>query len=138
LGFELEGHHTETGPGVYESAIRADGALQAADMASLFKTAVKIIAHKCGLMPTFMAKWNPQMPGSSGHVHQSLGDPEGKRNLFYQRDKKGTGETSMSTLMKHYIAGQLALMRESTVMFSRRSIRTNGRSREPGVGLRRT
>ncbi|MGA8104979.1 MAG: glutamine synthetase family protein [Candidatus Acidiferrales bacterium] len=115
LGIELEGHHTETGPGVYESAICADSALRAADKAALFKTAVKIIAQKRGLMATFMAKWNPQLPGSSGHVHQSLGDIQGKRNLFYQREK--AGKASMSTLMKHYIAGQLALMPELTVMF---------------------
>jgi glutamine synthetase len=117
LGIELEGHHTETGPGVYESAICADTALRAADKAALFKTAVKIIAQRRGLMATFMAKWNPQLPGSSGHVHQSLGDPQGKRNLFHQRERSGTSGSSMSTLMNHYIAGQLALMPEFAVMF---------------------
>jgi glutamine synthetase len=117
LGIEIEGHHTETGPGVYESAIHADGPLEAADKAALFKTAIKVIAQRRGLMATFMAKWNPQLPGSSGHVHQSLGDPKGNRNLFYQREKVESPDGSMSTLMKRYIAGQLELMREFAVMF---------------------
>jgi glutamine synthetase len=117
LGIELEGHHTETGPGVYESAIRADSAVRAADKAALFKTAVKIIAQKRGLLATFMAKWNPHLPGSSGHVHQSLADLPGARNLFYQRPKVGKSDSSMSLLMQRYIAGQLALMPEFAILF---------------------
>jgi len=117
LGIEIEGHHTETGPGVYESAIHADGPLEAADKAALFKTAIKVIAQRRGLIATFMAKWNPQLPGSSGHVHQSLGDPKGTRNLFFKREKSAAPEQLMSKLMKHYIAGQLELMREFAVMF---------------------
>src|SRR6185503_8819678 len=54
---ELEGLHTETGPGVYEAAIRYDEALRAADKAALFKVAMKQIAHEFGLSVTFMAKW---------------------------------------------------------------------------------
>ena len=69
---EIEGLHTETGPGVYEAAIRYDDALRAADKAALFKTALKQIAHRHGLSVTFMAKWNAELPGSSGHLHQSL------------------------------------------------------------------
>jgi len=72
----LEGFHTETGPGVYEAAIVVDDAVQAADKAALFKTALKEIAARHNLIPTFMAKWNPELPGSSGHLHQSLWDKE--------------------------------------------------------------
>lgn len=112
LGIEIEGHHTETGPGVYETAIRVDDALRAADKAALFKTAVKVIAQKRGLMATFMAKWNAALPGSSGHIHQSLMDLRARRNLFY-----GGSDRVPSPLMGHYLAGQLALMPELTVMF---------------------
>ncbi len=72
FGVPLEGFHTETGPGVYEAAIAVDETLAAADKAALFKTAVKEIAARHGLIPTFMAKWNAKLPGSSGHLHQSL------------------------------------------------------------------
>jgi len=99
----IEGLHTETGPGVYEAAIRYAPVLQAADQAVLFKTAVKEIAYKYGIMATFMAKFNENLPGCSGHVHQSLWDKEANRNLFYEEKDPD----KMSELMKSYIAGQL-------------------------------
>jgi glutamine synthetase len=76
----LEGFHTETGPGVYEAAIRYDEVLAAADKAALFKTALKQIAHRHGLSVTFMAKTSARLPGSSGHLHQSLWSDG--RNVF--------------------------------------------------------
>lgn len=100
-----EGFHTETGPGVYEAAIAVDEAVPAADKAALFKTAVKEIAARHGLIPTFMAKWNPDLPGSSGHLHQSLSD-SAHQNLFY------SGNGGMSDLMRHYIAGLVANLPE--------------------------
>ncbi|MDE3180173.1 MAG: glutamine synthetase [Acidobacteriota bacterium] len=116
MGIEIEGHHTETGPGVYETAIRVDDPLAAADKAALFKMAIKVIAQKRGLMATFMAKWNAKLPGSSGHIHQSLMDARGKTNLFYSRGAR-TAAVGMSPLMECYIAGQLDLMRDFAVMF---------------------
>jgi glutamine synthetase len=99
----LEGLHTETGPGVYEAAINYSDVLEAADRACLFKTGVKEIAYRHGIMASFMAKWNQHYPGCSGHVHQSLWDLEGKKNLFYNQDR----ENKISHLMEHYLAGQL-------------------------------
>lgn len=100
----LEGMHTETGPGVYEAAIAVQEGLEAADRAALFKTAVKEMAARHGLIPTFMAKWNADLPGSSGHLHQSLW--EGESNLFYG------GDGEMSALMKQYVAGLVANLPE--------------------------
>jgi glutamine synthetase len=99
----IEGLHTETGPGVYEAAIRYSDVLTAADRAVLFKTSVKEIARLHGVMATFMAKISEHLPGCSGHVHQSLWDASGKQNLFYDAKDK----SHMSALMKSYIAGQL-------------------------------
>ncbi len=99
----LEGLHTETGPGVYEAAILHDQVLAAADKAVLFKTAVKEIAYKHGIIASFMAKWNQSLPGCSGHIHQSLWDIDKKENLFYS----AVDENNMSELHKHYLAGQL-------------------------------
>jgi glutamine synthetase len=113
MGIEIEGFHTETGPGVYETALRYSDALNAADQAALFKTVVKILAQKHALVATFMAKWNSNLPGCSGHIHQSLVDAQGSKNLFYAPE----GEGEMSGLMRHFMAGQLALMREFAVMF---------------------
>ena len=99
----LEGIHTETGPGVYEAAILYSGLPEAADRAVLFKSSVKEIAHRHGILATFMAKPNENLPGCSGHVHQSLWSKDGKQNLFYDKKSK----TGISPLMESYIAGQL-------------------------------
>jgi len=101
FGIPLEGLHTETGPGVYEAAIAYSGILEAADRAVLFKSSVKELAYKKGIMATFMAKWDENLPGCSGHVHQSLWDAKQEKNLFF--DEK----TGMSDLFQHYVAGQL-------------------------------
>jgi glutamine synthetase len=103
FGIPLEGLHTETGPGVLEAAIQYSPMLESADRASLFKSAVKEIAYRHTIMATFMAKINENLPGCGGHVHQSLWDKSGKKNLFYSdKDKRG-----MSEVMKSYVAGQL-------------------------------
>src|SRR5207302_790387 len=110
----LEGLHTETGPGVYEAAIMYSEILEAADRAVLFKTAVKEIAYKQGIMACFMAKPSESLPGCGGHVHQSLWDKTGKKNLFYEeRDSM-----KMSELMKSYIAGQLYCLPHVLPMFA--------------------
>ena len=99
----IEGLHTETGPGVYEAAIRYGEILQSADRATLFKTSIKEIAYRFGILPTFMAKVSENLPGCSGHVHQSLWDKKETKNLFHDDKDKN----KMSPLMKQYIAGQL-------------------------------
>ncbi len=97
----IEGIHTETGPGVYEAAITYADILESADRATLFKTSVKEIASRHGIMASFMAKWSENLPGCSGHVHQSLSD--GEKNVFYDdKDNK-----KMSSIFKSYLAGQL-------------------------------
>jgi glutamine synthetase len=119
----IEALHTETGPGVYEVALRYDGALRAADKAALFKTQMKSLAARRGLSVTFMAKWNHALPGSSGHIHQSLWDarPDGKdakkgkpKNVFHD-DK---AEAKLSKVARQFLAGQVALMPELTALYS--------------------
>ena len=109
---ESEGFHTETGPGVYETAIACDGALRAADKAALFKSSIKQIAGRNGLIATFMAKWNQALPGCSGHLHQSLWDAAQTRNLFHE----SASADCMSSIMKQYMAGQLELMTDTMAL----------------------
>src|SRR5688572_3133613 len=110
-GVELEGFHTETGPGVYEAAIRYDDILVAADKAALFKTALKQIAPRHGLSVTFMAKTNARLPGSSGHLHQSLW--RDGSNVF-----AGGKGRKLSPTLRAYLGGQITLMRELTALIS--------------------
>lgn len=107
----IEGFHTEIGPGVLESAISKSDALEAADRAVLFKTMTKIIAERQGLMATFMAKWNPQLQGQSGHIHLSLTSTKGD-TVFYDQSQP----YQMSQTMRHFVAGQQQLMPELLAM----------------------
>ncbi|HEY3130744.1 MAG TPA: glutamine synthetase family protein [Acidobacteriota bacterium] len=108
----IEGLHTETGPGVYETAIRFDTILRAADKAALFKTSMKEMAARAGLVASFMAKPYPNLPGCSGHVHQSLWSADSSKNLFYAEDRPDR----ITDLMRSYIAGQVSLMSEFAVL----------------------
>jgi glutamine synthetase len=107
----IEGLHTETGPGVMEAALRYAEALEAADRAALFKTFVKVLAQRRGLMATFMAKWSQQLPGQSGHLHVSLSRKDGAA-AFYDEQKPHT----MSDEMRWFVGGQQALMPELLAM----------------------
>jgi glutamine synthetase len=112
MDFEIEGLHTETGPGVLEAAIRVDDALRAADKAALFKTFTKILAQKRGWMATFMAKWSRDWPGQSGHLHTSLRDIKTGKGAFY--DAKAPH--NMSDTMRWFVGGQQQLMPETLAM----------------------
>ncbi len=110
----VEGFHTETGPGVWEAAIRYSDVVEAADRAALFKTTVKQICHRHGLAATFMAKWSPDLPGSGGHIHQSLWDGENEKNLFSStRTKDG-----LSDVARHYLGGLVSLAPEMTAFYA--------------------
>lgn len=114
FGVPLEGLHTETGPGVLEAAILYSDAVEAADRATLFKTAVKEIAYRNNIMATFMAKISEDLPGCGGHVHQSLWDKSRKRNLFYDAKDK----LKMSEILRQYLAGQLHCLPHILPMFA--------------------
>lgn len=111
MRFPIEGLHTETGPGVLEAAIEVTDALEAADRASLFKTFTKVLAQRSGLMATFMAKWSPDWPGQSGHLHVSLTDKAGK-SVFHEEGARA----SMSQAMRWFVGGQQALLPELLAM----------------------
>ncbi len=113
FGLELEGFHTETGPGVFEAAIRYDDLEKAADKSVLFKTVAKEICARHGLTACFMAKVNPKLPGCSGHIHQSLWTLKGDENVFHDP----TSRDGMSKTMRHYIGGVMALMPEFTALY---------------------
>jgi glutamine synthetase len=98
-GLAVEACAPEAGPGQFEINVRAAPALQAADEAFLLKSAVKEIAARHGLLATFMAKPRSDWPGSSCHLHLSLG--------------AGTPAT-----MRHFIGGLLEGMAELTAIFA--------------------
>lgn len=112
MDLTIECLHPETGPGVLEAALCADEALMAADKASLFKTMTKVFFQRRGLIATFMAKWNPDLPGSSGHLHSSLIDKSTGRGTFFDAGKP----QGISDVMRWYIGGQQRLMPDFLAM----------------------
>jgi glutamine synthetase len=58
-----------------------------------------------------MAKWSADLPGSSGHLHQSLCCASGDTNLFFENG-------GMSPLMRQYIAGLGAFIPELMTMIA--------------------
>lgn len=113
MDMPIEGLHTETGPGVLEAALLYDEALAAADKAALFKTFTKVLAQRLGWMATFMAKWSPDWPGQSGHIHISLKGRDGEA-VFHDPAKP----SNISDTMRWFIGGQQALMPEILAMIA--------------------
>ncbi|MBE9398636.1 glutamine synthetase [Pontibacterium sp. N1Y112] len=108
MDFPIEGIHTETGPGVLEAAIAVDCVSNAADKAALFKTFMKVLAERNGLMATFMAKCSNAYPGQSGHIHISLTHRNSANRAFYDPDQP----YGMSLIQRQFLAGQQRLMPE--------------------------
>ncbi|KAH7037095.1 uncharacterized protein B0I36DRAFT_420211 [Microdochium trichocladiopsis] len=107
---DIEGWHTESGPGVYEAALEFGQIAEMADRATLFKYAVKCVAAKYDIIPCFMAKPKQGLPGNSGHTHVSVVDKDGK-NLFARDtkdpDAKYPDIEYLSDLGRHFLAGLL-------------------------------
>ncbi len=110
---DLEGLHCETGPGVWEAALKSKTGVEAADRANLFKTFSKVYLQKRNLIGTFMAKWSMDYPGQSGHYHFSIADDD-YNNQFYDE----AHPHSMSTLQRHAVGGLLTFLPELLVMLA--------------------
>ncbi|KAL1740811.1 hypothetical protein HDZ31DRAFT_85224 [Schizophyllum fasciatum] len=85
----IEGHHTETGPGVLETALAYTSALRMADNAALYKFVAKSVGMRHGVVPSFMAKPWGNLPGCSGHIHVSMRNSEGKNTFAVYDNKTG-------------------------------------------------
>jgi glutamine synthetase len=103
MGITVEASHHEVASGQHEIDFKYDNALRTADNAVTFRTALKAIAQRHGLYATFMPKPFFGINGSGMHTHQSLASANGGGNLFHDAED----EYGLSTLAKHFIAGQL-------------------------------
>ncbi|PXY27597.1 glutamine synthetase [Prauserella muralis] len=110
-GLYVESAKGECNPGQHEIAFRYTDALSTCDNHSLYKTGAKEIAAQEGKSLTFMAKYN-EREGNSCHIHISLRTAEGDAVLA--GDRPG----GFSRLMEHFLAGQLACLRELTCFFA--------------------
>lgn len=110
-GLYPESAKGECNLGQHEINFRYSEAGNACDEHEIFKNGAKEIAAQEGMSLTFMAKYD-QREGNSCHIHLSLRSADGTPVLA------GTGEHGFSPLMEHFLAGQLACLPESTLLFA--------------------
>ncbi|MBO8195840.1 glutamine synthetase [Streptomyces oryzae] len=111
-GMVVESAKGECNLGQHEIAFRYADALTTCDQHVIYKTGAKEIAAQEGRALTFMAKYD-EREGNSCHIHLSLRDEEGRAVLA-----DDAGEHGMSPLMRHFLAGQLAALREFTLLYA--------------------
>nr|WP_260408274.1 glutamine synthetase family protein [Planomonospora venezuelensis] len=114
LGMEGAGMYVESAKGEcnlgqHEIAFRFAEALTSCDNHSVYKNGAKEIAAQEGMSITFMAKPN-QREGNSCHIHLSLRTPGGEPVMA------GDGPHGLSETGRRFIAGQLACLRELTLL----------------------
>ncbi|MEU7297240.1 glutamine synthetase family protein [Streptomyces exfoliatus] len=110
-GLTVESAKGECNPGQHEIAFKYDEALVTCDRHAVYKTGAKEIAAQEGYSLTFMAKYN-EREGNSCHIHLSLQDQEGT-NVMAGGDEHGMSET-----MRHFLAGQLAALRDFSLLYA--------------------
>ncbi len=103
LGWGPYQNDHEDANGQFEMNWDYDHALQTADKQSFFKYMVKSIAENHGLRATFMPKPFSHLTGNGCHMHISVWDKSGKKNVFH--DKKG--ELGISALGYNFLGGML-------------------------------
>ncbi|MDQ0797372.1 glutamine synthetase family protein [Streptomyces sp. B1I3] len=109
-GLTVESAKGECNPGQHEIVFRYDEALVTCDQHAVYKTGSKEIAAQEGVALTFMAKFN-EREGNSCHIHLSLQDAGGQSVMAGE-------DGTMSPLMRHFLAGQLAALREFSLLYA--------------------
>ncbi len=109
-GMTVESAKGECNYGQHEIAFKYAGALETADAHAIYKNGAKEIAAQEGCSLTFMPKFN-EREGNSCHIHLSLRSLDGDSVLA------GEGQR-FSALFEHFLAGQLATLRELALFFA--------------------
>jgi glutamine synthetase len=110
-GLYVESAKGECNLGQHEIAFRYAEAITTCDNHSIYKTGSKEIAAQDGMSITFMAKPNAR-EGNSCHIHLSLRGTDGTPVLA------GDGPHGLSKLGEHFLAGQLAALRDLTLCYA--------------------
>lgn len=110
MGIPAKDTISEAAPGQFEVSLTHQDALKAADDTMLFKHMVKGLARARGMRASFMAKPDSAQSGNGMHVHFSV--MRGDQNIFDDGTEAG------SDALRHAVAGCLAAMRGSTLVFA--------------------
>ena len=106
-GLQVEQYHPELGHGQQELTVHHADALRAADNHIVYRETVRNIARQHGLYASFAPKPFPDQAGNGCHLHISMWDAEGERNLFYDAE----GRHGLSKMGYQFIGGVLAHLR---------------------------
>ncbi len=112
-GIPVECSKGEAARGQHEVNLVFTDALSMADRHSIYKTGAKQIADQEGKALSFMAKWTADDAGNGFHLHLSLWDEAGTRNLFWE-----PSSDSPSDLFYHFLGGLLKHSRELAYFFA--------------------
>jgi glutamine synthetase len=112
-GLAVEDAKGECNFGQHEINFRFDRALATADGHAIYKNGAKEIAAQEGCSISFMPKYNDR-EGNSCHIHLSVQD-QGGNPVFAESSANGHG---FSRTFEHFIAGQIACLREFTLLFA--------------------
>jgi glutamine synthetase len=105
VGIDVYQIDHEDGNGQFEINFTYADALKSADNFTFVKMAASEIAHKYGMIATFMPKPFSNRTGSGAHFHVSLGSKSQKNAFHDAGDKSGMG---LSPLAYQFLAGVLA------------------------------
>ena len=112
-GMVVESVKGECNFGQHEIAFKYSDALSNCDNHVIYKNGAKEIASDEGYALTFMAKPN-EKEGNSSHIHLSFRGLDGSMVMVDEKDK----EQGMSDVGRQFVAGQIAHLREMTLLFA--------------------
>jgi glutamine synthetase len=104
VGIDVYQVDHEDGNGQFEINFTYADALKSADNFTFVKMAASEIAHKHGMIATFMPKPFSNRTGSGAHFHVSLGSAAQKNAFHDPSDESGMG---LSPMAYHFLAGVL-------------------------------
>ncbi|HEU4397890.1 MAG TPA: glutamine synthetase family protein [Actinomycetota bacterium] len=102
-GIQVEQYYAELGHGQQELSVAPRPAVQAADTQVLVRETIRGVAAQFGLVASLAPKPWPDQAGNGAHIHFSLWDAEGRRNLFHDP----TGRFGLSKTAEQFLAGVL-------------------------------
>lgn len=112
-GMVVESVKGECNLGQHEIAFKYSDALSNCDNHVIYKNGAKEIASQQGYALTFMAKPN-EKEGNSSHIHLSFRGLNGELVMADESDS----EHGMSEVGRQFIAGQIAHLRELSILFA--------------------
>lgn len=102
-GLEVEQYYPELGHGQQELSVRHTDALRAADNQLRYRETVRAVAWQHGLYASLAPKpWRDQA-GNGAHIHWSVWDRTGERNLLYAPGE----QYGLSAVGRQWVAGVL-------------------------------